>query len=137
MAKQTPDQIAAKWANRLSGSTQQIQDGVMNVTQSPTAKAAANPQKYLQGVQNGVAKWQAGLQKVSLSDWQQATISKGIPRISQGAQAAQPKFTQFMSKLQPFQDNLQKSIQGMPNMTLADSGNRMLAWMNGMSKFQK
>lgn len=139
MAKLTSQQIADKWASNLGSATTQIQQGVMNVTQSPTQKAAANPQKYLQGVTNAVnsGKWANGLNKVSLADWQQSFIQKGLPRISQGAQAAKPKMTTFMDKLLPFQDTLAKQVGAMPKNNIQDSINRASAWITGMSKFQK
>lgn len=138
MSNLTPEQIAQKWANRLSSATADIQAGVQAVTVSPTATAAKNPQKYLDGVNKAVqsGKWASRLNAVSLTDWQTATIQKGIPRISQGAQAAQPKMASFMSQLIPFQNTLQAKVNAMPSANLQDSINRMTAWVQGMATFK-
>lgn len=139
MPRTTPEQAAAKWSQRLSGSTQQITDGVNSVTVAPTAQAAKAQAKMLANltasVQNG--KWAASLNKVTLSDWQQAMLTKGVPRIASGAQAAQPKMGQFFTKLFPFQATLQQQISSMPSMTLEENIARMNAFTRGMAKFNK
>lgn len=137
MAKQSGQEVATEWANRLAASTAKIQRGVMNVTQSPTQKAAASEQKYLMGVQNGVGKWKRGLNAVSLQDWQKQTIEKGVSRIGQGAQAATTKMARFYDKLLPFQESLKSQVDSMPNLTIDDSINKMIAWTRGMAKFEK
>src|SRR5487761_732602 len=79
----TPDQVAANWASRLAASTSKITVGVNAGTTSP-------------------GQWAARTAAVPLSTWQQDTISKGIPRIATGAQAAVPKFTAVMTSLLPY-----------------------------------
>lgn len=135
MAKMTPQQIAAKWSNRLSGASAEIQQGVQNVTVAPTQKAIANKakmrQNILAAIDNGT--WENGLKNVSLADWQQAFIQKGIPRITQGTQAAQTKVADFHAKLQPAQDQLSAQVSAMPKMNLADSIARMTKFVQGMA----
>lgn len=132
--------VAADWAQKLAASTQKIKDGVMSVSESPTAKAARNPQGYLSGVQQAVAdgSWQAGLQRVSLADWQQAMLNKGVNRVGTGATAAQPKFAQFMAKLLPFQEAAKRNLDSaMPRGDFSANQQRMLAWSNAMHEFKK
>lgn len=139
MAKVTADQAAKKWASRLSSATQDIQNGVNNVTSSPTAAAASKADKWQQRLAdpNTKAKFQAGLNAVSLDQWKQATLTKGLPRIASGAQAATPKFTDFMSKLLPYQDQLSAKVATMPDLTLQDSIQRMVTFVQGMASFKK
>jgi len=139
MAKLTPQQFADKWARRLQAASPDIQNGINRVDQAPTEKAAAKQDKMLQNVtasiQNG--KWAAGLRRVTLSDWKQAAITKGIPRISQGVTGAQGKVTNFATQLLSFQDSLQGKITSMPDLTLEDSINRMNTWVRGMATFKR
>lgn len=137
MANLTPEQIADKWAQRLSNAQTDIQNGVMNVTVAPTAKAAKNPQKYLLGVQNAVnsGKWAKSLNNVTLQQWQESMITKGLPRVSQGAQAAKSKMSNFMTRLLPYQQTLSAKVSAMPNTTLEENISRMTEWVRGMSKF--
>lgn len=139
MAKLTAQEFAEKWARRLGASAPDIARGISRVDVSPTEKAAAKKDKMLANitaaVQNG--KWEAGLRRVTLADWKKNITEKGIPRISQGVNSAQPKVADFASQLLTFQDGLQGQIQNMPDLTLEDSINRMNTWVRGMSKFKR
>lgn len=141
MAKtmQNPQQVAQAWANNLSAATQKITQGVQSVTVSPTQLAAQQSGAYLSGVQAAVSsgKWQNSLQAVSLSQWQQATITKGVPRIATGAQASVPKMTTFMQQLLPYVSQLQQSLQSTPRGSLEQNIARMNAWTRGMAQFSK
>jgi hypothetical protein len=99
------------------------------VTESPTAKAASNPQKFLMGVQAAVqsGKWQAGLNAVSLQDWKTAMIQKGVGRVAQGTQAALPKMQAFMARFYPILQQNMEQVNAMPNNTLEDRINKMVA----------
>ena len=138
MAK-NPARVAEKWVRNLSGSTQEIRDGVSAVTESPMDKAADNAEKYRNRVNEAVdsGKFQARLRGVSLQDWKTATLDKGIGRIASGASAAQDDVQDFMAELIPFQERLQGEIDAMPDVTLEDSIARQAAWTRGMAAFQR
>lgn len=139
MAKLTAQEYAEKWSRRLQAAAPDIQRGISRVDTSPTEAAAAKKDKMLANVtaavQNG--KWEAGLRRVTLSDWKKAATEKGIPRISQGVAGASPKVADFASKLLPFQDSLKQQISNMPDLTIEDNINRMVAFARGMSKFTR
>ena len=136
MAK-NPQQVAQKWAGNLGGATTAIQNGVNAVTVAPTQKAAAQAAAYVAGVQQAVnsGKWQAGLNGVSLQVWQTAMVTKGIPRIATGAQAAVNKFQTFMTSLLQYQQAglSQLPPRGDRNQNKA----RMNAWSDYMANFRK
>jgi hypothetical protein len=135
MAKLSPQDVAAKWANRLSGASADIQKGVMAVTVSPTQKAAAAKAKMRQNILAAIdnGSWERGLQAVSLQDWQNRFVQVGIPRITQGTQAAQSKVADFHSKLAPIQDALSAQVAAMPKMNLQDGIARMTKFVTGMA----
>jgi hypothetical protein len=134
MTTQTPDQIAANWAARLSGSTSKITAGIQGVTVAPGQAAARQQAAYVANVQAQAAKWATRVAAVSLSTWQQDTLNKGVPRIATGATAAQPKVTAFMTKLLPY---IQSQVQALPARgTLDQNIARMTAFVQGMSKFK-
>lgn len=139
MAKLTPQQFTEKWQRRIQSATPDITNGINRVDTAPTQLAAAKKDKMLANVtaaiQNG--KWENGLNRVTLADWKNAAINKGVPRIAQGAAGAGAKLTAFASQLLPFQDNLVSQIKSMPDLTLEDSINRMTTFVRGMSKFQR
>lgn len=135
MTSQTADQIAAKWAQNLSGATASITAGVQGVSTAPGQAAARNKAQYLAGVQAKADKWAQNTAAVSLSEWQQAFITKGIPRIASGATAAQPKMTTFMAKLLPYQ---KAGISQLPQRgNLQQNTQRATAWINYMANFSK
>lgn len=132
---QTPDQIAAKWAQGLAGAGQRISDGIDAVTVAPGQAAARQKNVWAQNTAASVDKWAANTQKVSLPDWQAAMKTKGVPRIASGAQAAQPKFAQFMTQLMPY---IQNQVSQLPARGNLDANiARMTAFARGMSNFKK
>jgi hypothetical protein len=142
MGKQTqknPMDVANKWSQNLGASTQRIQSGVQAVTVSPTALAARQQDAYLSGVQQAVAngRWQAGLNRVSLSDWQTAMIGKGLPRIQQGATVAKPKVEQFMTQWLPFVYSQQKALASQPRGSLEQNIARMNTFVRSLATFKR
>ena len=113
----------AKWVRNTSGAADAMKIGVMAVTTAPTATAAQHLDRYQQGVMNAVSsgKMAAALNAVTLNDWQQAMVTKGIARVPQGVQSAQGKFQTFMDAWLPYEQQLQTRIAQMPKGTLADS----------------
>lgn len=136
MAK-TPQQVADKWSANLAASGQAIKDGINGVTTAPTQLAAAAESRYISGIQAAVAsgKWQAGLNRVTLQDWKDAMLQKGLARIGPGATAAKGKFATFMGQLLPFQQQLVSTLppRGDINANIA----RMTAFAQGMHSFRR
>ena len=139
MAKQNAQDVAAKWAQRLSGATNEIKAGVMATTVAPSTKAIAKKDKFrqnlLRSIDNG--DWEAGLAKVTLPMWQKAMLDKGLGRIASGAQAAQGDFGNFMQELLPYQESVSNQISSMPDLTLEDNIQRMATYVREMSKFKR
>ena len=135
----TPEEFTEKHARRLKGSIEDIRSGVSKVTESPTAKAAAKQDKMLAGVQAAVTsgKWAARLKAVSLDQWKEKTLNKGLGRIASGIDGAHDKVVAFAEQLLPFEASLKEQINKLPDLTLEDSVNRATAWIRGMSKFTR
>lgn len=100
----TPQQVAANWSQGMAGATEKIRRGVEAVTESPTEKAVAAIPRMVQGIQMAAAsgKIQAGLRRVTLDDWKQSMLQKGVGRVAAGAAASQSKFAQFMEDFLPY-----------------------------------
>lgn len=135
MAKGSPEQIAQRWATRLGAATQDIQAGVQAVTVSPGAAAARQKQVWVQNVQAAADKWATRVANLSLQDWQNAMINKGVARIGAGAQASQPKFANFMGQLLPYIDRAKASLP--PRGTLDQNLARSQAFGRAMSQFRR
>ena len=137
MAQKNPQQVAAKWARNLGNATQDITDGVNAVQVAPTALAAQQKTLMLTKLTNAVnsGKWERGLNRVTVQDWKTAMISKGVQRVSAGAQAAEPKMANFMSQFLPYAQQVSQQIKGMPKLTLQDSKNRAAAAIDAFAAF--
>lgn len=140
MAKlDNPAAAAAKWKTNLSNARQAITDGVNGVTESPTAAAARNLDKYRMGVNDAVdsGRMQNALSKVTAADWKQSMIEKGIPRIATGASAAEAKVAANNGPLFAAIKSARASVLAMPNTTPDDRINRMVQFTRLMSQYKQ
>lgn len=137
MAKITAQEAAAKWSRNLGAAAADIQRGIERVDTAPGAKAARQKGLYVQKVQQSADKWAQNVGNVSLADWQQAAIQKGVPRIADGAAKAEGKMAGFMNDLLPHIDAGKSKIDAMPKGSLADSKNRAAAWIDHMATFRR
>jgi len=134
MAATNPQTVAQNWANRLAGSTQKITDGINSVSVAPGQAAARQKTVWVQNVTASADKWARNVQGVSLADWQQATISKGVGRIASGAQAAIPKMESFMGRLLPYVASGKAKLPARGDINANKS--RMNAWFDHMAAFK-
>jgi len=135
----TPEEYAEKHARNLKASIEDIRRGLTRVTESPTAKAADQQEKMLARLSEAVrsGKWAAGLRRVSLEEWKEKTITKGLPRIAAGIDAAHGKQVDFATALFAHENRLLGEIARLPDLTLEDSISRATAWIRGMSTFTR
>jgi hypothetical protein len=135
MTNLSAQDIAKKWSTNLGASTSQIQAGVQGVTTAPGQSAARQKNAWAQNVAAAKDKWAASVASVSLTDWQDAMINKGVARVASGASAAQDKFSSFMGKLIPFEQNAVNSLPERGN--LDQNIARAEQFMRKMSTFKK
>jgi hypothetical protein len=138
MAK-SPQAVADKWSRNLGGATKSIQDGVAEVTVAPTQRAAERVNAYLAGTQRAVSdgRFQAGLRRVSLEDWKQAMLIKGVPRVAAGANAAKDKMAGFMAEWLPHMDAGVRALESMPRGDLQSNIARAVAMMEHNARFRR
>lgn len=130
-----PNQIAADWAARLAASGAKIERGVRGVTTAPGQAAARQKAAYVQRVTENQDKWATRVASVSVSEWAEATVQKGVPRIATGAAAAQGKFGQFMGQLLPHIDSGRAALP--PRGGLEQNIQRMVGFSRHMSTFKR
>lgn len=135
MALKDPGTVANLWAQRLGAARQQIIDGVNAVTVAPGQKAAAQVQVWLANTQAAADKWARNTQAVSLQQWQNAMISKGVDRVATGANAAVPKMTQFMQQWLPYEQQVVASLP--PRGNLQQNIQRAVTMMQTNAQFQR
>lgn len=138
MAKD-PRTVAEKWARKLAGATEDIRVGIEAVTEAPSQKAIQKKEKMKQRIIQAIdsGKWERGLSKVTLEEWKDAFINKGLTRIGTGAEQGRRKMEDFMAQLIPYVENLKTQVNRMPDTTLDQRIQKMIAWVQGMAKFQR
>jgi len=139
MARVTPEEFADKHNRRLKAALPDMEAGIRKVSQAPTAKAAAKQEKMKQRLIARIddGTWAARLKAIGLDEWKEKAISKGVPRVSAGIDAARKKVEDFAAQLLPHIDAGKAAIEKMPDITLEDSINRMSTFIRHMAKFKK
>lgn len=134
----SPQDYASRWSQGLQTSGTKITQGVNAVQVAPSVNAIKNKVKMLTNFQASVndGTWERNTAKIDLPTWRQAMLTKGVPRIAQGAINAENKMAAFASQLIPFEQSLQSTVQAMPSTTLEENIARSGAWIRGMAKFQ-
>lgn len=139
MVKASVDQVVKKWTTNTKNATGYMTSGVQSVTTSPMEVAAQRLDKartnYVARIDDGTMA--AQLRKVTLSQWQDAMINKGVGRVSAGVDAAQSKTTDAFGKLLPYIQKGQDVVGKMPKTSLQDSKNRLTAWFDHMAAYKK
>ena len=137
MAKLNAQAATAKWVTNLSGSTAHITAGVNAVAVAPGVAAAASMQLWLQRIQQSAQKWAKNVGAVSLQDWQRAMTEYGIPRIAQGAQAKQGKYTKFATDFFPYLQQGMDKVNAMPKGDINASIARATAMIMHNNNYKK
>lgn len=111
--------------------------GVEGTSKDPTALAAAAAPKWFQKLTEAYnqGKFQKGLAAVGKTGWQAAVRAKGAANYVTGVNAAEPKFVASFTKLLAYEATAQQQVQSMPNLTSADSDQRMLTWKHLMEAY--
>lgn len=135
--KVTPTEYAELWASRLGAATERIRMGVEKVTEAPGVKAAAAADKMRANILKSLddGRWQAEVARVPLSEWKEKMLTKGVPRVRAGAEAAKPEMNAFAKELFTHIEGEQAKIKSMASVTLEDNIARMTTFVRGMADF--
>lgn len=139
MAKLTAEQYAEKHARRLKEAVPDMEAGVNRVTISPTQQAAAKIDKLkanlIKAIDSG--KMKRRMMAVTVDDWKTKMLTKGVPRVASGIDAAHDKQVVFATQLLPAIDSAVAEVKKMPDLTIEDSIQRVGTFIRRMSKFEK
>ena len=137
MALPDAQTVADKWSQRSSAAAQDYAQGVASTTKDPTALAAANGARYIQGIQDAYnsGKWARRLQQVGKAGWQQAVAAKGVANYGTGVMAGRDKFAQAMGPVLQAIGQAQAQVASMPSVTAAQRDARMLAYVQYMRQW--
>lgn len=138
MARLTPEEAAAKWAQRTGASAADWQRGVERVTESPGAKAAAAADKWQAKLTapGTKEKFKRNVGRTSTEEWKAAT-TQASGRFSAGAQAKQDKMLRHQQAVASHIEAGKRKIAAMPNLTAQDAANRAAAWVMHMAEYKR
>jgi len=139
MAKHlTASEFAEKQAKRLKAATPEIIAGVQATTEAPSGQAIAKIDKMrtnlLASIDDGT--WASRLGKVTLQDWKNDMVNKGVGRIAKGIDEAHGKVVSFANALLPVAYAISDEAKGMPDMTIEDSIARAEMAIRRMASFK-
>ena len=138
MAKLTPEQYAEKQARNLKNSLPDIRSGIERVSPAPGAAAAAAQTRMKDNLNKAIddGRWAAKVRGVTLEEWKQAALTKGVDRIAQGIDQAHDKQVQMAGRLLAAVDASAQQVRTMPKGTISDSIARMTKFVEDMHKFK-
>lgn len=120
-------QIAQKWADKTAAATDQLKNGVMAVDKAPSFSAVEQAQVWIDKLNQSFREqtWQDALTAVTLQDWQNAMITKGIPVIADRVRKAVGKYQKFIDAyMNWFKLNVQPQLDSTPRGTLEQNISR-------------
>lgn len=137
MKNTTAEQVMQKWAAAGAASATAVKAGVNAVQESPTAKAARQVDVWAANVAKAKDKFVSSLNRVSLQDWKNAMLGKGIANMEAGYadRFNQTKFLSFMRVFLPYVREGAMRVRSMPKGTRQQSIDRMVEMMDHNRKF--
>ena len=136
MPRVSASQGAAKYKSGVQGGATRYSDGISNVTVAPSVKAIASKDKmianWLDSINNG--KWEQNLGAITLTQWQNASKTKGATNYASSADSASQKYSAWATNAYPIIKQIQDEVKAMPNTTMQDSINRMIHNVQRMSE---
>ncbi len=138
MAKLTPEQYAEKQARNLKNSLPDIRMGIERVSTAPGVAAAAAQTRMKDNLNRSIddGRWAAKVRGVTLEEWKNAALNKGVDRIAAGIDQAHDKQVQMAGRLLAAVDSSAAKANAMPKGTIQDSIARMTTFVEDMHKFK-
>lgn len=136
MAKVSAQEWAENWQKGLSNNAQKIRRGIERTKKNPMQRAIAAIPKMRTNFNAAVddGRVERGFAGVSFEEWRSKAITKGLPRIEQGAKEALPDVMRVAAALIPHIDAGLAALENMPSTTMADNRARMNFWFDHMSE---
>jgi len=134
MARVTAEEYAEKWGRRLKASTEDVRRGIDRVDHAPGLQAARAQElmetRLMEAINSGM--WAKQVAGVSLDEWKTAFLTKGVPRIAAGVDAAHNKQVDMAQDLLAAVDAASAKANALPKGTIEDSINRMSTFAREM-----
>ena len=136
--KVTPAEFVEKHTRNTINAIPDYEKGIEKVATAPGVLAAAKKDKMRQNLLKSIddGKWEERVKAVPLDTWKQKTKAKGAARIADGIQQSEGVRLQFAEQFLDHVGKVKATVDAMSDLTLEDSKRRMIANMEGLSKFR-
>lgn len=136
MANVSAAEWLQNWGNGLNGAGAKIKRGVSRVTVAPGVSAASKEDKMKAGINAAIdsGKWSNRVQSVSLPQWQDSMITKGVANISSGVAQAQKNKVQAVQQMLADNDAAVSAVANMPTDTMEQRMAKATAFMRARSE---
>lgn len=134
MARKTGAEWAAKWKKRTNAAGEEMRDGINAVSEAPGQKAAAKADKMLAGITEAITsgKWAKRVASVTLEEWRDAMLNKGVGRVSAGVENAMPKMAEIGDRLLTAVYRQADRVNAMDDTSFEARLNKMVEFARGM-----
>lgn len=134
----TASEVAAKWSKNTKANKDSMKRGVEQVTESPTAKAAQAVDRYAAGCAEAASsgRFAQACRAVSLEDWKQAFLDKGMKNLDNGVNAAESKQAQFYERFLPYIRQASDRIRKMDKGGIDNAMARVRANLEALQNFK-
>jgi len=138
MAKLTAEQYAEKQARNLKNSLPDIRSGIERVSSAPGVAAAAAQSRMKDNLNRAIDSglWASKVRGVTLEEWKDAALNKGVDRIASGIDAARSKQVVMAGRLLSAVDSAAAKSNALPKGTIQDSIARMTSFVESMHQFK-
>ncbi len=108
--------------------------GIERVTEAPGIAAAAAQERMKANLVASIdsGRWGRNVAAVSVQDWKNAAIAKGLNRIGPGIAASKSKNLPVIQRTLAAVESAQAEVLAMPKGTLQESINRMSTFVTRM-----
>jgi hypothetical protein len=112
--------------------------GVEAVTTAPGQVAAANADKWQAKLSQAdtLDKFKRRVGGVTLQQWKDSMVNKGLGRVAAGVDAAAPTMAQFMTDFLPHVESVAQRVRTMPHLTVEDGIQRSAEQIRGNATFR-
>jgi len=130
----------ARWVEKQIGRATiagpEYEAGIKAPQRNPIEAALAANAKRIARLKDSIEKktWETTMGKLTLKDWQDPALAKGVERFPRGVELAKPKIERFVTKWQPILSGIQDEVRAMPEETDAQREARMLKNLRALKK---
>lgn len=137
MAQKTPDQITAKFRDRLAAAATDYAAGVQNPSREWASATVAGAARWRAGINKAIQErsFERGVQSAGNAKWQQRAATVGAQHFSAAADQAAQSYAQKAAQIMQAAAAARSAALSMPDETIEQRIARSAAAQRAISQF--